>query len=57
LVVSERMRSAIQSSNFANITYISFSATGGSCGLARTAKQQVNRREHRFGHPQADARW
>jgi hypothetical protein len=51
------MRSAIQSSNFANITYISFSATGGSCGLARTAKQQVNRREHRFGHPQADARW
>ena len=31
LVVSERMRSALEASSFATIRYISFSSTGVSC--------------------------
>jgi len=43
LGVSERMRSTIQSSNFVNIWYISFSATGGSC-RARSGGEAAGQR-------------
>jgi hypothetical protein len=33
-VVSDRVRSTIQPRSLENITYISFKATGGSCGVA-----------------------